>query len=283
MGMMFWLLEWLALVFVMVLGVALAVAIVLYVIDKMQTADAVRRNYPVIGRFRSLFTVARRVLPAILLRDGPRGDAVQPRAARLDLPRRRGARQHGGLRLDPVDQRSGHDDLHECRLPAAGPAICQDRTVVDRALGAREPFLAPSFFNISGMSYGAISRPAVRALSHGAKKAGIWMNTGEGGLSPFHLEGGCDIVFQIGTAKYGVRGRDGSLSDEKLAEVAAHPQVKMFEIKLSQGAKPGKGGILPGGEGFAKRSPRSAASPWARPVRARTGTRRWTTGAICST
>jgi glutamate synthase domain-containing protein 2 len=71
------------------------------------------------------------------------------------------------------------------------------------------------------------------------------MNTGEGGLSPFHLEGGCDIVFQIGTAKYGVRDHAGNLSDEKLREVAAHPEVKMLEIKMAQGAKPGKGGILP--------------------------------------
>jgi len=101
-------------------------------------------------------------------------------------------------------------------------------------------------FNISGMSYGAISKPAVRALSHGAKAAGIWLNTGEGGLSPFHLEGGCDVVFQIGTAKFGVRDSDGGLSDDKLREVAAHDAVRMFEVKLSQGAKPGKGGILPG-------------------------------------
>ena len=71
------------------------------------------------------------------------------------------------------------------------------------------------------------------------------MNTGEGGLSPFHLEGGADIVFQIGTAKYGVRDEHGALSDEKLRAVAAHEQVKMFELKISQGAKPGKGGILP--------------------------------------
>ena len=96
------------------------------------------------------------------------------------------------------------------------------------------------------MSYGAISKPAVQALSYGAKEAGIWLNTGEGGLSDFHLEGGCDIVYQIGTAKYGVRDKNGALSDEKLREVASHKQVKMFEIKMSQGAKPGKGGILPG-------------------------------------
>ena len=96
------------------------------------------------------------------------------------------------------------------------------------------------------MSYGALSRPAVRALSRGAAKAGIWMNTGEGGLSPFHLEGGCDIVFQIGTAKFGVRDEDGALNEDKLRKIAANACVKMFELKLAQGAKPGKGGILPG-------------------------------------
>ena len=72
------------------------------------------------------------------------------------------------------------------------------------------------------------------------------MNTGEGGLSPHHIEGGADIVFQIGTAKYGVRDAAENLSDEKLKQIAAHEQIRMFELKLSQGAKPGKGGILPG-------------------------------------
>lgn len=96
------------------------------------------------------------------------------------------------------------------------------------------------------MSFGALSEPAVRALSKGAREADIWMNTGEGGLSPYHLSGGCDIVFQIGTAKFGVCDDKGNLSDERLKEVAAHDAVKMFEIKLAQGAKPGKGGVLPG-------------------------------------
>jgi glutamate synthase domain-containing protein 2 len=107
------------------------------------------------------------------------------------------------------------------------------------------PYETETLINISGMSYGALSRPAVLALSQGAYQAGCWMNTGEGGLSPWHLEGGADLVFQIGTAKYGVRDLQGRLDDGKLREVASHPQVRMFEIKLSQGAKPGKGGILP--------------------------------------
>jgi glutamate synthase domain-containing protein 2 len=93
------------------------------------------------------------------------------------------------------------------------------------------------------MSFGAISAPAVRSLSRGAAVAGCWMDTGEGGLSPYHLEGGCDIIMQIGTAKYGIRDRDGNLSPQRAMELAQ--QVKAFEIKLSQGAKPGKGGVLP--------------------------------------
>ncbi|MEJ2755574.1 MAG: FMN-binding glutamate synthase family protein, partial [Gammaproteobacteria bacterium] len=107
------------------------------------------------------------------------------------------------------------------------------------------PYTTRSIFNISAMSFGALSIPAIRALSNGARQAGIWMNTGEGGLSPYHLEGGADIVFQIGTAKFGVRKPEGGFDDAKLKAMAEHEQVKMFEIKLSQGAKPGKGGILP--------------------------------------
>ena len=109
-----------------------------------------------------------------------------------------------------------------------------------------QPYLAQSFFNISGMSYGALSRTAVTALSHGAHQAGVYMATGEGGLAPAHLSGNADIVMQMGTAKYGVRDAEGKLSEARLREIAAHPQVKMFEVKLAQGAKPGKGGILPG-------------------------------------
>jgi hypothetical protein len=96
---------------------------------------------------------------------------------------------------------------------------------------SEHPYRTNSIFNISGMSYGAISRPAALALSHGAHMAGIWMNTGEGGLSPYQLEGGADIVFQIGTAKYGVRDEQGRLSDEKIegdcrARAGAHVRTQ---------------------------------------------------------
>ena len=109
-----------------------------------------------------------------------------------------------------------------------------------------QPFIARSLVNVSGMSYGAISKPAVKALSRGAELAGCWLDTGEGGLSPHHLEGNADVIMQIGTAKYGIRDREGNFSPERAREIAKN--VRAFEIKLSQGAKPGKGGVLPGGK-----------------------------------
>lgn len=133
-------------------------------------------------------------------------------------------------------------------VDAPFPILGQD-AVPTRAITigkfCKKPYTAGSLINISAMSYGSISDNAILALSRGAKMAGCWLNTGEGGISPYHLDGGCDLVAQIGTAKYGYRDEHGNLSDERLREVAAHEQVKMFEIKLSQGAKPGKGGLLP--------------------------------------
>jgi glutamate synthase domain-containing protein 2 len=128
--------------------------------------------------------------------------------------------------------------LDEDRLPTPSLTIGEGY--------CEKPFIARSIINISGMSYGAISAPAVRALSLGAAEAGCWMDTGEGGLSPHHLEGGCDVIMQIGTARYGIRDEQGNFSADKARDIARH--VKAFEIKLSQGAKPGKGGVLPAGK-----------------------------------
>ncbi|MEO8166120.1 MAG: FMN-binding glutamate synthase family protein, partial [Betaproteobacteria bacterium] len=108
----------------------------------------------------------------------------------------------------------------------------------------RLPYEARSIVNISGMSFGAISQPAVQALSRGAELAGCWLDTGEGGLAPYHLEAPADIIMQIGTANYGIRDQNGQFSRSRARELGE--VVKAFEIKLSQGAKPGKGGVLPG-------------------------------------
>ena len=98
---------------------------------------------------------------------------------------------------------------------------------------------------IGAMSYGSLGSKAVQALARGAFKAGIPLNTGEGGYPQYHLMEKCDLIFQMGTAKFGVRDSKGALDEKKLKSLAQHPQVKMIEIKFSQGAKPGKGGLLP--------------------------------------
>ncbi|MFU8849271.1 MAG: glutamate synthase-related protein [Opitutales bacterium] len=119
------------------------------------------------------------------------------------------------------------------------------RCTLGEERGVAQPHTLTRPFMISAMSYGALGDHAVRALARGAAAAGITMNTGEGGFPKYHLMEDADLIFQLGTAKFGVRTEDGQLDPDLLREVAAKPQVKMIEIKFSQGAKPGKGGLLP--------------------------------------
>ncbi|MFT5085076.1 MAG: glutamate synthase domain-containing protein 2 [Lentisphaeria bacterium] len=216
----------------------------MYVCDKLQTKQAIRHNFPVIGRLRYLLehwgTFFRQYFFAL---------------DREEMPFNRAQRNWVYRAAKNLDTTVGFGSSRNLTIPGTVfftnglyPVLESEQTERSEVIfGPRtdHPFHCKSFFNISAMSFGAISVPAVRALSRGAKLAGIWMNTGEGGLSPYHLEGGCDLVFQIGTGKFGVRHGDGKLSDNKLKELASLPAIKMFEIKLSQGAKPGKGGILP--------------------------------------
>lgn len=110
--------------------------------------------------------------------------------------------------------------------------------------GCAQPYSA-SVFNISAMSFGALSAAAIRALSAGAQRGHFYLDTGEGSISPYHREGGGDLVWELGSGYFGCRDAQGRFSEERFAEQAVAPQVKMIEIKLSQGAKPGHGGVLP--------------------------------------
>lgn len=240
-----WAIQAMALTFIMVIGVATAVALVMFVVDRTQHEDAIRRNYPVIGRFRHLFTELgeffRQYFFAMDREELPFNRAQRDWVKRATSTKGNTV-AFGSTRNTNV---VGTPIFVNAAFPPLDDQFASTEEMVIGS-GSRTPYRAASFFNLSGMSYGAISRPAVQALSRGCKEAGIWMNSGEGGLSPYHLEGGADIVFQIGTAKYGVRNEDGTLNDDKLREIASHTQVRMFEVKLAQGAKPGKGGILPG-------------------------------------
>ena len=223
--------------------VVIATLVVWFVQDISQKKHAVLRNYPVIGRLRYFFERQGEYFRQYFFMND-REELPFNRSTRSWVYRL--AKAEGGVigfgstnnTNDPgsiVFVNHPYPVLEEDRLPTPPLVIGEGY--------CREPFLAKSVVNISGMSFGAISEPAVRSLSRGAATAGCWMDTGEGGLSPFHLEGGCDIIMQIGTANYGIRGRDGQFSPERAKELAH--KVKAFEIKLSQGAKPGKGGVLP--------------------------------------
>ncbi len=234
----------LATLFVFLVGLGFLAALVMYAVDRTQSRDAIRHNYPVVGRFRYLFTRL--------------GEFFRQYFFALDreeMPFNRAERDwiyksaKGGNNTQPFGSTRnltiiGTPIFVNCAFPKLDEEASDPPPVL---FGPKtpNPYSAASVINISGMSYGSLSRPAIQALSRGAQLAGCWLNTGEGGLSSYHLEGGCDVVFQIGTAKYGVRENDGTLSEKKLRQIAADPQVKMIELKLAQGAKPGKGGILP--------------------------------------
>ncbi|ARN76258.1 FMN-binding glutamate synthase family protein [Oceanicoccus sagamiensis] len=239
-------LEYGALVFMFFLGVLFFTILYLYIADITQSKQAIRRNYPVVGRFRYFFEHMGEFFRQYFF-------AMD----REELPFDRAQRSWAYRASKNIDSTVAFGSTRPLNNPGdiiflndLFPVLAEDTrpasAVTIGAGYAEKPYTSSAVINISGMSFGALSVPAISALSRGAKKAGIWLNTGEGGLSPYHLEGGCDLVFQIGTAKYGVRDDQGLLSDKKLKEIAAHEQVKMFEIKMSQGAKPGKGGMLPG-------------------------------------
>ncbi|MBI3935632.1 MAG: FMN-binding glutamate synthase family protein [Betaproteobacteria bacterium] len=230
-----------------VLGFVLIGTLILLVIhDVTQKKHTVLRNYPVIGHLRFFLENLGEYFRQYFFM-GDRAEMPFNRATRTWIYKE--AKNEGGI--------IGFGSTNDLREPGSiifvnhpYPVLEEDRLPTPSLMVGegycKHPLEARSIVNISGMSFGAISAPAVRALSRGAAVAGCWMDTGEGGLSPYHLEGGCDIIMQVGTAKYGIRNLDGSFSDERakqLAEVA-----KAFEIKLSQGAKPGKGGVLPGGK-----------------------------------
>jgi glutamate synthase domain-containing protein 2 len=242
-----------AALFVLTVCVGVVTLVVIYIIDVTQTRHAIRRNYPIVGRFRYFFEhlgeFFRQYFFSMDREELPFNRAecswVYRAAKHIDTTVAFGSTRD----LKPA----GTTIFVNCAFPTLGADAVPPGEVTIGPYAER-PYVTRSLYNISGMSYGALSAPAITALANGAKKTHCWMNTGEGGVSPFHLEPGCDLVVQIGTAKYGVRDLEGNLDDGKLKQLAAYEQVRMFEIKLSQGAKPGKGGILPG----AKVSPQIA-------------------------
>ena len=236
--------HWLSALFIFILGLIALWMLAAYVYDRVQTEHIIRHNYPLIGRFRYLFEYLGKFFRSYFFASD-QSEKPFNRAQRTWV-------YQAAKNISTVQSfGSTRDNMYpgkilfvNCAFPLLEKdAVMSPPMVIGET--CKVPYQAKSIFNISGMSYGALSAPAVRALAQGAKLSGCWLNTGEGGVSPYHLEAGCDLVAQIGTAKYGFRDKSGNLSNERLRQIAAYEQVRMFEIKLSQGAKPGKGGILP--------------------------------------
>ncbi|KPK11593.1 MAG: glutamate synthase [Acidithiobacillales bacterium SG8_45] len=224
-------------------GIVMLALFVMFLQDIFQKEHAVRRNFPVIGRLRYFMESIGVALRQYLIAND-----------REELPFNRMTRSWVYRTAKGMGGMIGFGSTNDMREPGTVifinspyPQLEEDcESSPPLAIGGYsgdQAFEARRVVNISGMSYGALSSVAIKALTRGAAASGSWLNTGEGGLSPYHLEQDCDRIFQIGTAKYGVRDDAGKLSDQRLKDVAQH--VKAFEIKLAQGAKPGKGGILP--------------------------------------
>jgi len=226
---------------------ALIVAIVA-VRDLTQRQHAVTRNFPVIGHFRYLLEEMGQPLRQYFFA-GDLEERPYNRVTRSWVyASAKGQNNMIGFGSQVDHNEPGRMHIVPSMYPTLKPRGATDDDLPrPKVIGAKraQPYSPRRFANISGMSYGALSPNAVRALSRGAKLAGCYMSTGEGSLSPYHVEGGGDILYQIGPAKFGCRTPDGRFDERKAAAILALPQVKMVEIKLAQGAKPGNGGMLP--------------------------------------
>ena len=210
--------------------------------DYFQTKRAIRRNFPIIGHGRYLLEKIRPEIYQYFVESDIEGVPFDRDARSLVYQRAKGVRDTVpfGTKRDVYE--TGYEWVNHSLAPIHLESMDIRHTV--GGPDCKQPYSA-SIFNISAMSYGSLSKEAVLALSGGAAQGGFAHNTGEGGLSPYHLEGGADIIWQIGTGYFGCRTLDGDFDPALYRKNATHEQVKMIELKLSQGAKPGHGGILP--------------------------------------
>ncbi len=210
--------------------------------DVLQTKQAIRRNFPVLGRGRYLLEAIRPEINQYFVESDVDGRPFN-RVKRSNIYQRakKDLNTHPfGTKINVYEV--GYEWINHAMMPM--PPSKEDIRVSIGGPDCKQPYSA-SIFNVSAMSFGALSKNAILALNKGAKAGNFYHNTGEGGISPYHLEYGGDLVWQIGTGYFSCRTPDGKFSPEAFAERAALPSIRMIELKLSQGAKPGHGGILP--------------------------------------
>ncbi|MBV8189194.1 MAG: FMN-binding glutamate synthase family protein, partial [Alphaproteobacteria bacterium] len=211
-------------------------------LDLYQKPHAVLRNYPIAAHLRYIFEAIRPEMRQYFFEDDKDGMPFSRDRRAVVYQRAKGALdvRPFGTQYDVYDV--GYEWMAHSIAPK--PVTHEAFRITVGGPDCKQPYSA-SVYNISAMSFGALSANAIRALNHGARLGGFAHDTGEGGFSPYHREGGGDIIWEIGSGYFGCRHPDGSFSKERFAEVAANPQIKMVELKLSQGAKPGHGGVLP--------------------------------------
>ena len=210
--------------------------------DTQQTRHSVLRNYPVIGHLRFLLEFIRPEMRQYFIEGDNEAAPFSRQQRSLVYQRAKGEadKRPFGTQMDVGAV--GYEWINHSLMPT------ELKTHDFRVLigeGRAQPYSA-SIFNISAMSFGALSANAILSLNAGAKRGNFAHDTGEGSISRYHRENGGDLIWEIGSGYFGCRNTDGSFSEERFAESAVQPQVKMIELKLSQGAKPGQGGVLPG-------------------------------------
>jgi glutamate synthase domain-containing protein 2 len=229
----------------LLIAVPVIIAAAFGIKDVTQSRHAILRNYPVIGHGRYL---AERLRPELLqyFVESDIDGRPFPREVRSLVYQR----SKGDLDKIPFGAQTdvyepGFEFIVQSLVPNEPPSISPRISI--GGPGCSQPYDS-SFLNVSAMSYGSLSANAVSAMNKGAKSAHFAQNTGEGGIAPCHLENGGDLIWQLGTGYFGARAPDGNFDPDEYVRNAARPEVKMIELKLSQGAKPGHGGILPAGK-----------------------------------
>jgi glutamate synthase domain-containing protein 2 len=216
--------------------------VLLGIYDMQQTRHSILRLYPVIGHFRYMLEAVRPEIQQYFVESNTDGAPINREFRSLIYQRAKKADDTRPFGTIFDVNRAGYEWINHSLQPKHLDNL--DPRIKFGGSDCSQPYMA-SPLNISAMSFGALSKNAIMALNKGAKIGGFSHNTGEGGLSPYHLEHGGDIVWQIGTGYFGCRDGDGNFDVDKFREMASKDVVKMIEIKLSQGAKPGHGGVLP--------------------------------------
>jgi len=221
----------------------LSALVIVGISDLQQTHHAILRNYPIIGHLRFLLEFIRPELRQYFIEGD--SEAVPFSRAQRSLVY---ARSKGDSDKRPFGTQLDVREVgYEWLTHSISPSVIEthDFRVLVGGPQCKHPYDI-SLFNVSAMSFGALSANAIMALNLGAKKGGFAHDTGEGSISRYHREHGGDLIWEIGSGYFGCRNEDGTFSPERFVQNALSPQVKMIEIKLSQGAKPGHGGVLPG-------------------------------------